>query len=168
VPSTRLDGAGSTAAATAAGTAAGTAGGATAGGSPGAAADGRPVRGGPSDGPVGAARARPGGRDGPVGAGRARSAGGAGAAAPRTDETVPVHAPPPNQRRRLVPSPLRVANRRLDEGLFDAGAPGRPAPEDDARGYLSPVRVEVADDELSRLFDPARPARPARSGSGRT
>jgi hypothetical protein len=81
---------------------------------------------------------------------------------------VPVHAPPPSPRRRLVPSPLRVTNRRLDEGLFDAGAPGRPAPEDDARGYLSPVRVEVADNELYRLFDPARPSRPSRNGSGRS
>jgi hypothetical protein len=57
-----------------------------------------------------------------------------------------------------------VSNRRLDEGLFDAGAPGRPSPEDDSRGYLRPVRVEVADDELYRLFDPARSPR---SGSGR-
>ncbi len=81
---------------------------------------------------------------------------------------MPVHSPPPSPRRRLVPSPLRVTNRRLDEGLFDAGAPGRPAPEDDARGYLSPVRVEVADDELYRLFDPARPSRSSRNGSGRS
>jgi hypothetical protein len=80
---------------------------------------------------------------------------------------VPVHAPPPSPRRQPAPGPLR-ASRRLDEGLFDAGAPGRPAPEDDARGYLSPVRVEVADDELYRLFDPARPSRPSRNGSGRS
>jgi hypothetical protein len=76
---------------------------------------------------------------------------------------VPVHSPPPGPRRRLAPSPLRASRRRYDEGLFDAGAPGRPAPEDDVRGYLRPVRVEVADDELNRLFDPARPSR-TRSG----
>jgi hypothetical protein len=79
---------------------------------------------------------------------------------------VPVHSPPPpaSPRRRPSASPVRVSNRRLDEGLFDAGAPGRPAPEDDSRGYLRPVRVEVVDDELYRLFDPARSPR---SGSGR-
>jgi hypothetical protein len=74
-----------------------------------------------------------------------------------------VHSPPTNPRRRPAPSPVRASNRRLDEGLFDAGAPGRPAPEDDARGFLRPVRVEVADDELYRLFDPAGPSR-SRSG----
>jgi hypothetical protein len=63
---------------------------------------------------------------------------------------------------------VRTANRRLDEGLFDAGAPGRVAPEDDGRGYLRPVRVEVADDELYRLFDPANAARSgSRQGPGR-
>jgi len=87
---------------------------------------------------------------------------------PRVGDDVPVHSPPPSPRRRPAPSPVRAANRRLDEGLFDAGAPGRPAPEDDARGYLSPVRVEVVDDELYRLFDPARPTRPSRNGSGRS
>jgi hypothetical protein len=87
---------------------------------------------------------------------------------PRVGDDVPVHSPPPSPRRRLVPSPVRAANRRLDEGLFDAGAPGRPAPEDDVRGYLSPVRVEVADDELSRLFDPSRPARSSGNRSGRS
>jgi hypothetical protein len=66
-----------------------------------------------------------------------------------------------------VPSPVRVANRRLDEGLFDAGAPGRVAPEDDSRGFLRPVRVEVADDELYRLFDPARGARSDQASGGR-
>jgi hypothetical protein len=72
-----------------------------------------------------------------------------------------VHSPPPqNPRRRLGPSPLRVANRRADDGLFDAGSPGRPAPEDDSRGYLRPVRVEVVDDDLYRLFDPAKAPRP--------
>jgi hypothetical protein len=64
--------------------------------------------------------------------------------------------------RRPVPSPVRVTTRRLDEGLFDAGSPGRVAPEDDGRGYLRPVRVEVADDDLYRLFDPKR----APSGDG--
>jgi hypothetical protein len=70
---------------------------------------------------------------------------------------VPVHAPPATARRRPAGSAgtVRTANRRLDEGLFDAGAPGRVAPEDDGRGYLRPVRVEVVDDELYRLFDPA-------------
>ncbi|CAA9280254.1 MAG: hypothetical protein AVDCRST_MAG41-3482, partial [uncultured Corynebacteriales bacterium] len=64
--------------------------------------------------------------------------------------------------RRPATPPVRTANRRLDEGLFDAGTPGRPAPEDDSRGYLRPVRVEVVDDDLYRLFDPSRA-----SGSGR-
>ncbi len=164
VPSTRLDGGGSTVAATAAAAVAATAAAdaTRAGPSPGPVTDGNPVRGGPSGAPVGAAPA--GGRGGPAARGSG-PAGGAPGAPSRTGEGVPVHSPPPSSRRRLVPSPLRVANRRLDEGLFDAGAPGRPAPEDDTRGYLRPVRVEVADDELSRLFDPARPSR---TGSGRT
>jgi hypothetical protein len=152
VPSTRLDAGGSTAAA---GAGAG-------GGSSGTVADGAPVRGGPSGAPAGATRAAPGGGRGGAATRGSRPAGTPAAAA-RTGESVPVHAPPPSPRRRPVPSPLRVTNRRLDEGLFDAGAPGRPAPEDDARGFLRPVRVEVADDELSRLFDPAGPSR-----SGRT
>lgn len=79
-----------------------------------------------------------------------------------------MHSPPTPPRRRPVPSPVRTANRRLDEGLFDAGAPRRVAPEDDARGFLRPVRVEVADDELYRLFDPASTARSgSRQGPGR-
>ena len=66
-----------------------------------------------------------------------------------------------------MPSPVRAGNRRLDEGLFEAGAPGRVAPEDDSRGFLRPVRVEVADDELYRLFDPASSNRTGgRPGSG--
>ena len=180
VPSTRLDagkaagsGAGATVAAAAAGGAAGAAA-ARAGG------DGSGPPGGGS-GPAGSAGA--GGRGGPggpaaagrAGAGRAgaRAAGG-GAATPagaggRTAPDVPVHSPPTPPRRRPVASPVRAANRRLDEGLFEAGAPGRVAPEDDGRGYLRPVRVEVADDELYRLFDPARaPRSGSRQGPGRS
>lgn len=66
-----------------------------------------------------------------------------------------MHTPAPRPKR-TVPSPVRVSGRRADEGLFDAGSPGRVAPEDDGRGYLRPVRVEVADDELYRLFDPKK------------
>jgi hypothetical protein len=168
VPSTRLDGGGRTFAAAAAGAAVGAAAAGSGGGSP------DPARassgGGPRSGPAGPGARTPSGTPAARGTRSAAgpSAAAAGGAAPRTGESVPVHSPPPSPRRRPVRSPLRATNRRLDEGLFDAGAPGRPAPEDDARGYLSPVRVEVADDELYRLFDPARPSRPARNGSGRS
>ena len=167
VPSTRLDGGGSTAAAAAAGAAVGAAAAGSGGGSPGPAA--ASTGGGPRSGPAGAGARTPAGA--PAGRGssaRGRPAAATGGGAPRAGDSVPVHSPPPSPRRRLVPSPLRATNRRLDEGLFDAGAPGRPAPEDDARGYLSPVRVEVVDDELYRLFDPARPSQPSRNGSGRS
>ncbi|HEX6755672.1 MAG TPA: hypothetical protein VF109_06970, partial [Mycobacteriales bacterium] len=92
-----------------------------------------------------------GSRDGPGSGSGERSAPG-----------VPVHAPAP---RRAVPSPVRVTARRADDGLFDAGSPRRVAPEDDARGYLRPVRVEVADEELYRLFDPKRTPAGDRQGS---
>ena len=101
-------------------------------------------------------------RPGAAGAARAAAAPARGAGArarPPAATACPVHSPPTPPRRRPVPSPVRAANRRLDEGLFDAGAPGRVAPEDDGRGYLRPVRVEVADDELYRLFDPASASR---------
>ena len=163
VPSTRLDGGGSRAAAAAAGAAVGAAAAASGGGSPGQAT--AATDDGPKRGPTGSGARAAGAATGGSARGRPAATGGGAA---RVGDSVPVHAPPPNPRRRLVPSPLRVTNRRLDEGLFDAGAPGRPAPEDDARGYLSPVRVEVADDELYRLFDPARPSRSSRNGSGRS
>ncbi len=167
VPSTRLDGGGSTAAAAAAGAAVGAAAAGSGGGSPGPAA--ASTGGGPRSGPAGAGARTPAGAPAARGSSaRGRPAAATGGGAPRVGDSVPMHSPPPSPRRRLVPSPLRATNRRLDEGLFDAGAPGRPAPEDDARGYLSPVRVEVVDDELYRLFDPARPSRPARNGSGRS
>jgi hypothetical protein len=175
VPSTRLDARGAVGAGAAAAGAATAASGAAGGGSGGAPAraSGGAAPGGPS-GAGGAAGtpARAGGRHaaaagaavaagrgggGPgAGPGAAASAGGgAHSAAPE----VPVHSPPTPPRRRPIPSPVRAANRRLDEGLFDAGAPGRVAPEDDGRGYLRPVRVEVADDDLYRLFDPAGSSR---------
>ena len=165
VPSTRLDGGGSRVAAAAAGAAVGAAAAGSGGGSAGQAT--AATDDGPKRGPAGSgARARAGAASGGAASGRPAATTGGGAA--RVGDSVPVHSPPPSPRRRLVPSPLRVTNRRRDEGLFDAGAPGRPAPEDDARGYLSPVRVEVADDELYRLFDPARPSRSSRNGSGRS
>jgi len=173
VPSTRLDGGGGKVAAAAAGAAVGAAVASShGGGSPGAAAS---AGGGGSPGqatPTGASPAptpASGGVPGPAGTpARGRPAAAPGGAMPRVGDDVPVHSPPPSPRRRPAPSPVRAANRRLDEGLFDAGAPGRPAPEDDVRGYLSPIRVEVADDELQRLFDPARPARPSGNRSGRS
>jgi hypothetical protein len=64
-----------------------------------------------------------------------------------------------------VPSPIRVTGRRVDDGLFDAGSPHRVAPEDDGRGYLRPVKVEVADEELYRLFDPKRAPAGGRQGT---
>lgn len=146
VPSTRLD------AGRSAGAVAG-AGAAAAGGAPPGA--GRGGRGGGGGGGSGG-----GGGGGPRGAGGAARAAGAaagsaaGSAAGRS-AGVPVHTPAPRPKR-TVPSPVRVSGRRADEGLFDAGSPGRVAPEDDGRGYLRPVRVEVADDELYRLFDPKK------------
>jgi hypothetical protein len=166
VSSTRSDGGGKVAAA-AAGAAVGAAAAGSRGDPPGrsTAATGD----GPRRGPAGSGARSPAGAAGSGSAGgRPAGTGGAtGGGTARVGDSVPVHAPPPSPRRRPAPSPVR-ASRRLDEGLFDAGAPGRPAPEDDARGYLSPVRVEVADDELYRLFDPARPSRPSRNGSGRS
>jgi hypothetical protein len=171
VPSTRLDGDRSgtgTVGAAAAGAAAGAVAGAAAAGGRGSGTGSSEPRGGPS-GPSGGDRTagRSAGPSTRGGASTPAAAGAAGGSAgpARVGESVPVHSPPPSPRRRPAPSPVRAANRRLDEGLFDAGAPGRPAPEDDARGFLRPVRVEVADDELYRLFDPARPSR---SGSGRS
>jgi len=170
VSSTRSDGGGKVAAA-AAGAAVGAAAAGSRGDPPGrsTAATGDGPRRGPAGSgarsPAGAAAGAAGGSG--SGSGRGRPAATGGGTARVGDSVPPVHAPPPSPRRRPVPSPVR-ASRRLDEGLFDAGAPGRPAPEDDARGYLSPVRVEVADDELYRLFDPARPSRPSRNGSGRS
>jgi len=169
VSSTRSDGGGKVAAA-AAGAAVGAAAAGSRGDPPGrsTAATGDGPRRGPAGSgarsPAGAAAGAAGGSG--SGSGRGRPAATSGGTA-GVGDSVPVHAPPPSPRRQPAPSPLR-ASRRLDEGLFDAGAPGRPAPEDDARGYLSPVRVEVADDELYRLFDPARPSRPSRNGSGRS
>jgi hypothetical protein len=166
VPSTRLDGGGSRVAAAAAGAAVGAAAAGSGGDPPGRSTS--TTGGGPTRGPAGSsARTPAAAATGGSNSARGRPAA-TGGGAPRVGESVPVHSPPPNQRRRPIPRPLRATNRRLDEGLFDAGAPGRPAPEDDARGYLSPVRVEVADDELYRLFDPARPSRPSRNGSGRS
>jgi hypothetical protein len=187
VPSTRLDargavgaGAAAAGAATAATRAGGGYGGATSGTS-GGGGPGRPsgagaaagaAAGAGSSGAAGYAAAGRGGSPAP-GSGRGAAAAGHGAGTTATGGAgggaaaggdVPVHSPTP-PRRRPVPSPVRAANRRLDEGLFDAGAPGRVAPEDDGRGYLRPVRVEVADDELYRLFDPASSSRSgSRSG----
>jgi len=178
VPSTRLDAGGAGGAGAAAAGALGAAGaaGAAGGYGGGSAASAAGAGGGPAGGGAGrsggagyaagtgarpgAAAGRGAGPGGPAGsAPQAGSAGGAGM-------SVPVHSPTPT-RRRPVPSPMRAANRRLDEGLFDAGAPGRVAPEDDGRGYLRPVRVEVADEELYRLFDPATASRSGgRPGSG--
>jgi hypothetical protein len=176
VPSTRLDGpapvgAAATGAAVSAGGSSLSGGGGSGGGSSGSGVSG----GSPSRGPAPAGATRAGGGSGsgrqprptsPAARGPGTAASGAApGAASSPAESVPVHSPPPPApRRRPTPSPVRVSNRRLDEGLFDAGAPGRPSPEDDSRGYLRPVRVEVADDELYRLFDPARSPR---SGSGR-
>ena len=191
VPSTRLDSAGAVAGAGAAGSSAaarstGSGAGPSGGGFGGGGSSGGGISGGISGGggsgsgsgsayaggtPGGAARA------GATRAGTGTTRGGSGArpatanpgTAPggdgqgRSTESVPVHAPRAHPRR-PVASPVRAANRRLDDGLFDAGSPGRPAPEDDSRGYLRPVRVEVVDDELYRLFDPARQPR---NGSGR-
>ena len=78
--------------------------------------------------PVHRAAARPGPAVRRRRGGATRATAGAGAPTGGHGESVPVHAPPTNPRRRPTPSPVRLSNRRLDEGLFDAGAPGRPAP----------------------------------------
>ncbi len=178
VQSTRLDGRGAVGAAAGAAAAGG-------GGPPGAAGAGAGAGGGGGGGPGGRVGADGGGSGGYAGAGRGAGPGGGPVAAGRgtaaagaaggpggarsgtaggggvSGDGVPVHSPP-GARRRTVPSPVRVTGRRPDGGLFDAGAPGRVAPEDDSRGYLRPVRVEVADDELYRLFDPT--TAPPRTG----
>jgi hypothetical protein len=174
VQSTRLDGGGTSSGAALAGTAgrggAGTAGsGGAGGGAPSGAGGGRGARvAGTGGGSAGGGSAVAGGGGGAGGghtaaAGHAeaggsgyRGAGGrSGDGMAGSGHGVPVHSPPANPRRRPTPSPVRMTSRRLDEGLFDASAPGRVTPEDDSRGYLRPVRVEVADEELYRLFDPA-------------
>ena len=80
--------------------------------------------------PAAPARRRRQRAGGPGGADRG-TAGGAGS--PGTG--CPVHSPPTPPRRRPVPSPVRAPEPPPDGGLFDAGAPGRVAPEDDSRGY---------------------------------
>jgi hypothetical protein len=107
-----------------------------------------------------------------TGAARPRGAagGGAGAAAPPYDgplagppeaqpEPVPVgvhHPPLRPSSRRAADRAARHAARPNDAGLYDAAATYRPAPEDDHQGYLRPVRPELDDDDLYRLFDPSR------------
>jgi hypothetical protein len=161
VPSTRLDGSRAVGAAAAGGSAGSSASAGPVtprGGSPG----GAPVPGGGGSGPGSAAR-RGGGPATAAGATAAgATAGSARADSARAGESVPVHSPRAAGPRRPAGPPVRAAGRRMDEGLFDAGTPGRPAPEDDSRGYLRPVRVEVVDDDLYRLFDPSRT-----SGGGR-
>jgi hypothetical protein len=68
--------------------------------------------------------------------------------------------------RRASDRSTRVAGRHVDDGLFDAGATYRPAPEDDDRGYLRRVEVEVVDsEEIYRLYDPSRDRSTAGSGA---
>jgi len=85
-------------------------------------------------------------------------AGGGFGAAPGPEPAYALHQPPANPRvRRATERGTRFANRHVDDGLFDAAAPYRPAPEDDARGYLRRVEVEVIDsEEVYRLYDPSR------------
>jgi len=130
--------------------------GAPPGGAAGAAgAAAAAARGGPAmDGP--AARAR-----GMAGSPVAASAGAGSADAHPEPVQVGVHSPPlrPSTSRaadRAADRSARQAARQNDAGLYDAGAPYRPAPEDDHQGYLRPVRPELDDDELYRLFDPTR------------
>jgi len=101
---------------------------------------------------------------------RGARAAGAGAAARPYDgqpagppeaqpEPVPagVHHPPLRPSgRRAADRAARHAARPNDAGLYDAAATYRPAPEDDHQGYLRPVRPELDDDDLYRLFDPSR------------
>jgi hypothetical protein len=68
--------------------------------------------------------------------------------------------------RRAADQGTRVGARHVDDGLFDASAPYRLAPEDDDRGYLRRVEVEVIDsEEIYRLYDPSRDRSSARSGA---
>jgi hypothetical protein len=74
-----------------------------------------------------------------------------------------VHTPSSPRARRAAAAASRTAGRPVDDGLFDASAPYRLAPEDDDRGYLRRVEVEVVDsEEIYRLYDPSRD----RSGAG--
>jgi hypothetical protein len=90
--------------------------------------------------------------------------GAAGGYGGRADSVPPgVHQPPLSPRARRV---TRVAARHVDDGLFDASAGYRPAPEDDDRGYLHRVEVEVIDsEEIYRLYDPSRDRSTAGSGA---
>ena len=93
-----------------------------------------------------------------IGSGLGGLTGGGFGAAPRPEPAYALHQPPANPRvRRATERGTRFANRHVDDGLFDAAAPYRPAPEDDARGYLRRVELEVIDsEEVYRLYDPSR------------
>jgi len=134
----------------------------------GAAAGARPPT-GPA--PAAANGGRAAGRAGSNGsAARAGGAGGAAggsaataatAAAPPGGQPEPVpagvhHPPLRPSTRRAADRAARLASRQNDAGLYDASATYRPAPEEDHQGYLRPVRPELDDDDLYRLFDPAR------------
>ncbi len=114
--------------------------------------------------PSGSSAGSSGGRRGSR-SGYADTGGGYGSS--RSDVPPGVHQPPmsPRARRAAAASATRVAGRQVDDGLFDASAAYRPAPEDDAHGYLHRVEVEVVDsEEIYRLYDPSRDR--STSGSG--
>jgi hypothetical protein len=120
--------------------------GATAGATAGAAA--MPAR------PLAPAAAATAGRGGGY-AGRATAGPPVGQQDP---EPAGVHHPP------LPPGGRRAVDRTArqnDAGLYDASDTYRPAPEDDHQGYLRPVRPELDDDDLYRLFDPSRDRAPS-------
>jgi hypothetical protein len=115
--------------------------------------------------PAGSGPAMDGSR---LGADRGRRAyAGAGPGGGDRADPIPPGVPQP-----MSPRVRRAADRvgrsgggrGADDGLFDASAVYRPAPEDDDRGYLRRVQVEVIDsEEVYRLYDPSRERSTARS-----
>jgi hypothetical protein len=135
------------------------------GGGYGAAAAALPAGSAPPAGGAGASppvRGRPGapagGRRGLLGG---RYAGGAGGSYSDSGAGVPagVHQPPMGSRaRRVAERVAHTSSRPVDDGLFNASAPHRPAPEDDQRGFQQYVQVGVFDGvEIEEpLYNPAR------------
>jgi hypothetical protein len=137
------------------------------GGGYGAAAAALPAGSTPPSGGAGAPPS-PRGRPAPGGAGIGgarrgvgRYAGGGGGGYGDSGGAVPagVHQPPVGQRaRRVAERVAHTTSRPADDGLFNASAPHRPAPEDDISGYRQWVQVGVFDgvEIEERLYDPTR------------
>jgi hypothetical protein len=118
--------------------------------------------------PAGSSASGSGRRAGSRAGAGAVGGGMAGGYGSRGDSVPPgVHQPPMARRAdRAADRATRGAGRHVDDGLFDAAATYRPAPEDDDRGYLRRVEVEVVDsEEIYRLYDPSRDRSSAGSGA---